>query len=356
MCESVVAAASTTTTPLKRQHCCPFCERSFTRPYRLNDHISFSHTDERKYMCSLCSKYFSCKDKLKHHIDVKHENKQNEDYNKTSNNNNNNNNNISSNSPKSKTTKNTQNLKCIYPECTKLFANKYNVKRHVENVHKRKRNDNNDDAGDNDDNNNDDDDLDDDDDENDQTNPIKISSSDSIAESIACVAKAICNNHNNNHNHNNNQTTKLEPITTTTTTTTTSHPRLVINSSAITLTNLGLIHQQHQLNQQQQSQFAIYNNPNNYKSEVDDLLLSTNANEPITVEQFNAQINNLHHHQTQNSSLHQQHSIEQQDDEKSAKIYTCARCPEIFSSSLLLRKHVSESHEKGFLLYNLWGN
>jgi uncharacterized C2H2 Zn-finger protein len=302
-------------------------------------------------MCSLCSKYFSCKDKLKHHIDVKHENKQNEDYNKTSNNNNNN---ISSNSPKSKTTKNTQNLKCIYPECTKLFANKYNVKRHVENVHKRKRNDNNDDAGDNDDNNDDnDDDLDDDDDdENDQTNPIKISSSDSIAESIACVAKAICNNHNNNHNHNNNQTTKLEPITTTTTT----HPRLVINSSAITLTNLGLIHQQHQLNQQQQSQFAIYNNPNNYKSEVDDLLLSTNANEPITVEQFNAQINNLQHHQTQNSSLHQQHSIEQQDDEKSAKIYTCARCPEIFSSSLLLRKHVSESHEKGFLLYNLWGN
>ena len=30
----------------KRQHCCPFCDRSFTRPYRLNDHISFSHTDE----------------------------------------------------------------------------------------------------------------------------------------------------------------------------------------------------------------------------------------------------------------------------------------------------------------------
>jgi hypothetical protein len=30
----------------KKQHKCPFCERSFTRPYRLNDHISFSHTDE----------------------------------------------------------------------------------------------------------------------------------------------------------------------------------------------------------------------------------------------------------------------------------------------------------------------
>lgn len=35
-------------TDSKRQHCCPFCERSFTRPYRLNDHISFSHTDEVK--------------------------------------------------------------------------------------------------------------------------------------------------------------------------------------------------------------------------------------------------------------------------------------------------------------------
>jgi hypothetical protein len=30
----------------KKHHKCPFCERSFTRPYRLNDHISFSHTDE----------------------------------------------------------------------------------------------------------------------------------------------------------------------------------------------------------------------------------------------------------------------------------------------------------------------
>jgi hypothetical protein len=30
----------------KKNHCCPYCDRSFTRPYRLNDHISFSHTDE----------------------------------------------------------------------------------------------------------------------------------------------------------------------------------------------------------------------------------------------------------------------------------------------------------------------
>lgn len=30
----------------RKQHSCPFCDRSFTRPYRLNDHISFSHTDE----------------------------------------------------------------------------------------------------------------------------------------------------------------------------------------------------------------------------------------------------------------------------------------------------------------------
>jgi hypothetical protein len=41
---------------------------------------------------------------------------------------------------------------------------------------------------------------------------------------------------------------------------------------------------------------------------------------------------------------------------KKKKVYTCARCPEIFSSSNLLRKHVSESHEKGFVLYNIWGN
>lgn len=30
----------------RKQHNCPYCDRSFTRPYRLNDHISFSHTDE----------------------------------------------------------------------------------------------------------------------------------------------------------------------------------------------------------------------------------------------------------------------------------------------------------------------
>ena len=30
----------------KKAHCCPFCDRSFTRPYRLNDHISFSHTED----------------------------------------------------------------------------------------------------------------------------------------------------------------------------------------------------------------------------------------------------------------------------------------------------------------------
>jgi hypothetical protein len=39
-------ANSTTSSSKKKQHNCPFCDRSFTRPYRLNDHISFSHTDE----------------------------------------------------------------------------------------------------------------------------------------------------------------------------------------------------------------------------------------------------------------------------------------------------------------------
>ncbi len=38
----------------KKQHCCPFCDRSFTRPYRLNDHISFSHTDEVRFWFSVC--------------------------------------------------------------------------------------------------------------------------------------------------------------------------------------------------------------------------------------------------------------------------------------------------------------
>ncbi len=33
----------------RKQHNCPYCDRSFTRPYRLNDHISFSHTDEVFY-------------------------------------------------------------------------------------------------------------------------------------------------------------------------------------------------------------------------------------------------------------------------------------------------------------------
>ncbi len=35
-------------------------------------------------------------------------------------------------------------------------------------------------------------------------------------------------------------------------------------------------------------------------------------------------------------------------------VYTCARCPEIFNSANLLRKHVSENHEKGFALFNIW--
>jgi hypothetical protein len=39
-------------------------------------------------------------------------------------------------SAKTKSSKrNTEDLRCGYPNCTKLFANKYNVKRHIENVH-----------------------------------------------------------------------------------------------------------------------------------------------------------------------------------------------------------------------------
>ncbi len=39
-------ASSNTSMDKKKMHNCPYCDRSFTRPYRLNDHISFSHTDE----------------------------------------------------------------------------------------------------------------------------------------------------------------------------------------------------------------------------------------------------------------------------------------------------------------------
>ena len=41
-----LTSTHTTSSSKKKQHKCPFCDRSFTRPYRLNDHISFSHTDE----------------------------------------------------------------------------------------------------------------------------------------------------------------------------------------------------------------------------------------------------------------------------------------------------------------------
>lgn len=37
---------STNNIDKRKSHNCPYCDRSFTRPYRLNDHISFSHTDE----------------------------------------------------------------------------------------------------------------------------------------------------------------------------------------------------------------------------------------------------------------------------------------------------------------------
>lgn len=43
---TIAATTNSTSTSKKKQHNCPFCDRSFTRPYRLNDHISFSHTDE----------------------------------------------------------------------------------------------------------------------------------------------------------------------------------------------------------------------------------------------------------------------------------------------------------------------
>ncbi|RNA08112.1 hypothetical protein BpHYR1_013568 [Brachionus plicatilis] len=36
------------------------------------------------------------------------------------------------------------------------------------------------------------------------------------------------------------------------------------------------------------------------------------------------------------------------EDEKDGKIYTCARCPEMFNSAKQLRKHVSENHEKEY--------
>ena len=40
----------------RKNHNCPYCDRSFTRPYRLNDHISFSHTDEVNFF--LCNFFF----------------------------------------------------------------------------------------------------------------------------------------------------------------------------------------------------------------------------------------------------------------------------------------------------------
>jgi hypothetical protein len=34
----------------KKANTCPHCYREFARPYRLNDHIAFSHTEEvRKF-------------------------------------------------------------------------------------------------------------------------------------------------------------------------------------------------------------------------------------------------------------------------------------------------------------------
>lgn len=51
-----------------------------------------------------------------------------------------------------------------------------------------------------------------------------------------------------------------------------------------------------------------------------------------------------------NTDINQDHEQNSQlvEDEKNAKIYTCARCPQIFNSSNLLRKHVSENHEKEY--------
>jgi hypothetical protein len=80
---------------------------------------------KRKYQCPICAKNFSCKDKLKHHIDVKHENKKPSGGGSSG----------SGSGSKKSSKRNTEDLKCGYPNCTKLFANKYNVKRHIENVH-----------------------------------------------------------------------------------------------------------------------------------------------------------------------------------------------------------------------------
>jgi hypothetical protein len=54
-------------TPAQRAHRCSLCEKSFSSPGKLYQHM-YSHTGERPFACSECSKAFSSKFKLMRHL------------------------------------------------------------------------------------------------------------------------------------------------------------------------------------------------------------------------------------------------------------------------------------------------
>ncbi|KAF4525520.1 hypothetical protein B566_EDAN014906 [Ephemera danica] len=68
--ELAVAGPSTSSgvrTPAQRAHRCTLCEKSFSSPGKLYQHM-YSHTGERPFACSECSKAFSSKFKLMRHL------------------------------------------------------------------------------------------------------------------------------------------------------------------------------------------------------------------------------------------------------------------------------------------------
>ncbi|XP_050310629.1 transcription factor IIIA-like [Anthonomus grandis grandis] len=115
--------ATTTTTTINKvierastgnktgSHKCPEpgCLATFSRPYRLKNHIQSQHKGLKPYKCHIegCEKSYTNDSHLKRHIVVTH----NE-------------------------TKQSEELICSEPHCGQIFANKYSLKKHVNRNHK----------------------------------------------------------------------------------------------------------------------------------------------------------------------------------------------------------------------------
>ena len=51
---------------------CPYCQKSFTTPTILKNHIISAHTKKWRFVCSICNEGFTHESKLKTHVSTRH--------------------------------------------------------------------------------------------------------------------------------------------------------------------------------------------------------------------------------------------------------------------------------------------